>query len=189
MNINTSILDRLLDTVVSEVPASVRAFKSDEPVVCLHLVYYDTHAPCAYIDLKITTKSKRAELYAEDPGDFWDGWGEPGNYSLGELGGDNADSSSESELFVKLYDFISEDGKMDENMKLYHDTLARAAYKINETLPEDFTGISDDFVVVLGDGSRWTGGCDPDDVLDCVPPEKLRLLVERGFWDADINSY
>ena len=172
------LMEELLQTVTTGVLARLKDYKGDEPAGCLHLVYYDTHAPEAYLDLAVTTDSKRAELYAEDPGDLWDGYGEPGNASLGEL------DESNSPVFAKVYEFLSEDGKEEENMQQYRDTLAKAALKINETI-EPLPNITDDFVVVLGDGSRWTGGGDPAEVFDCLPPEKAKLLQERGLLGED----
>ena len=145
-----------------------------EPIASLHLVYYDHHAPQGYIEMRLTTLAKRDELFAEDPADFWDGWGNPGNIELGEVAGP---------LMDKCYEFISVDGQEESNMKSYRDTLAAAALSINSALPQSPT-LSSDFVVVLGDGSRWTGGCHPNDVLDCISPSQRQQLIENGYWDA-----
>ncbi len=172
----SNALGQLKKMVVFEVSKLIRDYEEDDLAACLHLVYYDTHAPCCYVDLMVTTASKRTELYAEDPSDYWDGWGEPGNVNLGQIKGPIMDS---------VYEFLSEDGREEENMKAYRDCLASCAMTVNQALPKGLPNVTDDFVVVLGDGSRWTGGCDPADVLDCIPSEKRALLIENGSWDED----
>lgn len=174
-----------------EIPASVQALRVQEPIFCLRLYYYDTHAPRENFGLRarVLTEPLRTRLQAEhkDPANLaQELWCPQSGVANGMPGQDaglyEADLRGSKELTkypAEIHDrrCMSE----GENMPLLQQLARRVCKKLNATKWESYTPITDDFVAFPADGSGFYGDEYDDDLQAAVPGSRIKLLRKRGY--------
>src|SRR5262249_2185782 len=163
MNV-TTVFASLVPRLVDAIPRTVAALGLAEPICCLRIYYYDTHAPCAYLLLRPVDESFRRKVLAEKGRDalyyLWasaeDMKGDAPEAIFGEAEADPATG----DLFRRIYDFLSEDE--ERYMSIYRMSLQKASYQLNLMDWRSVCPVTDDFVVAPADGSQ----CFADDYPD-----------------------
>jgi hypothetical protein len=181
MNV-TTVFESLVPRLVDAIPRSVGAIGLTEPICCLRIYYYDTHAPCAYLVLRPVDESFRSKVLAEKGGDalyyLWasaeDMKGDAPEATLGDVEADSANR----DLFRRIYDLLSEDE--DRYMPIYRKALQKASYQLNLMDWRSVCRVTDDFVVAPADGSQCFADDYPD-IAQSVPAARLELLRSRGL--------
>ena len=170
------VFKRLEPLLIDAIPKAVKAESINQPVCTLRVYYYDTHAPCTYLLLRAMSAQRRAQLLEEK--------GQSALYYLwaaNEEGCDGPEIALDgpptvAELFAQVYDLLCE--SEEQHMPPFRALLQRVSLALNR---QDWKGacpVTDDFVVIPADGSRFF--CDEyNDIASSVPAERLELLRSR----------
>ena len=168
-----------------EIQRSLQSVTHSGELCIVRLFYYDTHAPCAYVDFRcVTTDQRRATIQQYQDDGLMYLWGS------GEECGDrprivipkrepkDAQEQRLAQLFAMVYSLLSSDEK--EYMRQYRSAIQRVALAMNSDDVAWTFPVSDDFVIVPADGSMHF--CDDEsDVIASVPQYTIELLRSRGF--------
>jgi hypothetical protein len=176
--------DKLAPLLVKAIPEAVASLKLKDPICCVRLYYYDTHAPCGYLSLLIQSKKYRDQLLAEKARDALSSlWGssEQSRDACVDLPDETPKSKSHKQLakqFEQVYEILCEDE--DEGMVEYREMVQSVARELNAMDWSKHCAVTDDFVVAAADGSQCF--CDDyEDLVNSIPEERLELLRTRGL--------
>jgi hypothetical protein len=183
-----SVLETLLGMGV---PLSIKKLKLADPVFCVRLYYYDTHAPREEyrLHVRVLTEPLRRRLVTDcsNPANLADElWNPLSGAANGVPGQDvglyEADMRGSKELakyFGEVYDLLCE--SEDEFMPLLRELARRVCTKWNARKWDTHAPTTDDFVAFPADGSGFFGGEYDDSLEAAVPAERIELLRKRGY--------
>lgn len=175
------VFDQLAPLLVKAIPEVVASMPITRPICILRIVYYDTHAPEAYINLSTMTEHRRKRLVEVKGRDalyyIWasaeemcDGPG--GHLGTRDAGGDLAP------LFGQVYALLAENEKT--YMESYRQMLQRVSRELNTQDWSRISEVTDDFVVLPADGSQFFDD-DFHDIRNSISDTRLELLRSRGL--------
>jgi hypothetical protein len=179
------VFERLAARLIDAIPQSIAALRLAEPVCCLRVYYYDTHAPCAYLLLKPVEEAFRSKLLVEAGRSalfyLWASGEGKGDGPEAILGQAETDPET-ADLLQRVYQLLSEDE--DRFMPPYRMALQRLSYQLNSNDWARICRVTEDFVVVPADGSQHFAD-ELDDITNSIPPARLDLLRSRGLLGPD----
>lgn len=181
------VFAKLRSLLFVAIPAVLKGSDIGEPITILRLNYYDSHAPCAYLDFRCLSNSTCDAIVAKRGAAAFDWlWGsgeECGKRLRISLPSDPENSSDKSDLaacFRKVYRLLSNERKF---MPQYRRCLQAVAYELNQFDWTATLSVTDGFVIVPADGSMYF--CDDESEIVCsVPPDKLTFYLDRGYLSA-----
>lgn len=195
-----SPFDQIYRSLIAAIPDVIESFTYPEPLCLVRVYYYDSHAPSTYLDFRCVSVRERQEVLKKQQhkpsGPLYYLWaaGEECGTSLPATIPENPESSSGILAGWNLYSmnpdkqikglFAEVNSLLDQDSNLYmtefRKTLQRVTLKLNELDWKQICEVSDDFVIIPADGSRFFGR-DEDDIEQGMPAERLKLLQSRGF--------
>jgi hypothetical protein len=190
------VFDAIQPLLVDGIPKAIGSVKHETPICIVRVYYYDTHAPCTYLDFRCVSVLQREQTIKSKGKDgldyLWSSGEECGtrpNVSIPSdpdqsqiartlnVFGDRTDAKI-AKLFAKVYRLLGDDE--DEYMPSFRAALQSVTMKLNQTDWQQVCEVTDDFVVVPADGSMFF--CDDEaDLIGGVPAERIALLQSRGF--------
>lgn len=179
----------LVPLLVKAIPLAVSSLRPKKPLAIVRVYFYDTHAPCTYLLLRTVSAECRADVLAtrgaEGPFYLWGSGEDAGDGEViipPEEPSTPADQKIAS-LFEQIYELLGEDE--EENMPVFREMLREVCRTLNVLDWTRICPVTDDFVVVPADGSMFFGGDDGEDILECVPAERVALLRSRRFLGSE----
>jgi hypothetical protein len=176
------VFERLEYRLIDAIPRAIAANGFNEPVCCMRVYYYDTHAPCTYLLLKPVSDAYRSKLLADAGKNalyyLWASGEAKGELQAVELSADYTDLETAG-LLNNVYSLLCEDND-DSTMPKYRAVLQRVCRQLNCLSWDHVCQVTDDFVVVPADGSQYFAD-DSSDIVDSIPADRLELLRSRGL--------
>ncbi|MEL6107498.1 MAG: hypothetical protein AAFU85_15770 [Planctomycetota bacterium] len=174
-------LDELESLLESEIPLWCEGHSITETICCLRIYYYDTHAPYGYLTIKAVDANER-ELLHDEADDFFDAFWNPANdFGSGPeivIGQEEASQWRVEQLLAEVYKRLGD----DRHMQSYRAAIGRVCRSLNKFKWSKMFPVTDDFSVVMADGSCFLDDVDQD-LVDSLPPKKYDQLVEIGWID------
>lgn len=183
-------IDKLRALLAKEIPKMASRAAQAEPICCARIVYYDTHAPATnyapQLVLIAESVKKRVcdEVDAKDVADeFW----HPTLGILGNLptaGVYVIDLSTNPEIAAVGQEVFAQLERAENETMLM---LRAALRKVSLTLhmvPWPGVKRTPDFVVFPADGSNHFAGEYLQDMIDSIPQNRLKLLVDQGLFET-----
>jgi hypothetical protein len=173
-------LKTLVPLLVDAIPLAIASLNLTKPICILRIVYYDTHAPFTYLNLRWFTSETRSQSVADnDPYCFW-GDGGDGEISLPPEKPASKTDKQIASLFKAVYELLCEDDHEEENMVRFRQVIRDVSKQLNTLDWSKICAVTDDFVVLPADGSMCFGGEEIEDI-QTIPTDRLDLLKSRGL--------
>ena len=190
----SDVFEDLQPLLVDAIPRSLSEATPSLRTCVVRVYYFDTHAPCTYLELRTVSESLREQLISTR--------GKAARYFLwssAECCSDGPDPevslglephASEDVVagFAQIYSLLCQNE--DTYMKRFRDMLHLVAFRLNQLDWSAFLNVTEDFVVVPADGSQFFANEFATDVYECrksIPRKKRKLLKARhlfpGFFD------
>jgi len=174
------------------IPSAVKKLKPPDPIFCMRIYFYDTHAPQeGYgLRLRVLTEPLRRRLTENRPRsarlteELWHPQTgvanrTPGREGLYEI--DLAQSRDLAKVFAEVYELLCQ--SEDDHMPRLRELARKLSQVVNAQTWGPPITVTDDFVVFPADGSGFFGGEFLDDLHTSVPTERVELLRQRGYLD------
>lgn len=176
------VFDQLVPLLAGAIPAAVKSLDVQQPTWCLSIRYFDTHAPSTYLELVGKSEASRTKrMEADESWELWSpGATEEDRSFAADMPGAPPRSPEEERIqsiFKLVYAFLCDTDGAD--MVPFRKALFQVTQKLNRLKWGDILPVTDDFVVVPGDGSAHF--CDDADLTEGIPADRLRLLKSRGY--------
>jgi Leucine Rich repeats (2 copies) len=174
----------LRSILIEAIPQAVAALRAGESLCALRICCYDTHAPCAYLQLRTISEECRRGVVSKHGRDapyyLWaagENCGEaktdlPPTHPFGEA------HQRMQALFAVVYELLCEDES--GAMAAYRKMLQEVATELNAKDWKQLCSVTDDFVVAPADGSQHFAD-DFHDLVNSIPADRLTLLRSRGL--------
>ncbi|MDB5340875.1 MAG: hypothetical protein JWN70_6494 [Planctomycetaceae bacterium] len=193
--------DKIYCLLIEMIPELIGSFQYPEPLCIARAYYYDTHAPCTYLDVRCVSVTQRqqvlekkqnqpdgARFYLWSPGEECGTRlgvpipEDPETRSMPQALKDfirwNTPDAQIKRLFATVHKLLDVDSHL--YMQEFRKTLQLVTMKLNELDWSEVCEVSDDFVIAPADGSRFFAR-DADDLEGGIPAARLGLLQSRGF--------
>ena len=174
--------------LIEAIPRAIGSFKQFETISIVRLYYYDTHAPCTYIDFRVVTASQRRQTL--DAGgrdalyDLWESAEECGEQPNVAIPSDPPMDKLDRQIAAQcaaIYERLCENE--DTAMEHWRFAVQSVARQLNAMDWNSIASVTDDFVIVPADGSQFFSDEYPD-LMNAIPSERLGLLNSRGYLGA-----
>ena len=187
-------LNELTKLLATEIPLWFDGHEVEEPVCCLRIYYFDTHAPFGHLIIRAIYAAERDALY-DEADDFFDAFWNPAHwFGSGPeiyIGQEEPSDWRSEQLLSELYAELGSDSHMER----YQMAIAKVCRALNQFDWAKMFSVTDDFSVVMADGSCFRDDFDQD-LVDSLPPKKYDELVEIGWvgsaeyaHDSDFAEY
>lgn len=173
--------------LVDAIPRAIAALDMDDPLCIVRVYYYDTHAPCAYVDFRFVSAQARQRILDEKGKNglfyLWGSGEEAGIRPSITIPADCLETEGQlSRLLAMIYALLGQNE--DLYMRSYRAALQAVTRELNAKDWSEICPVSDDFVIVPADGSQHFAN-EHDDLVQGIPPERLELLRSRGFFGPE----
>ena len=175
-------LNELTTLLVNEIPLWLEGHEFVERVCCLRIYYFDTHAPFGYLVVRTVYAAERDALYDEADDFFDEFWNPAHEFGSGPeiyIGQEEPSAWRSEQLLSELYTELGNDIKMER----YQTAIAKVCRALNSFAWKKMFPVTEDFSVVMADGSCFRDDVDQD-IIDSLPPEKYDELIEIGWVEA-----
>jgi hypothetical protein len=172
------------------IPTAVAQLQIPEPLFCVRLLYYDTHAPqegyCCWANC-LTESMRRRVLHQSDPLSVPYGlWDISNDFYGAGTGIYEASLNTNPELIdlhAQIYELLCE--SESDNVPKLRTALRQVSLMLHMVKWPDAVHRTDDFVVFPADGSYYFAGEYEEDMRASIPAKRLELLIQRGFLLAE----
>lgn len=178
---------KLIPVLSKAVVLAASRMEVAEPLFCMRLYFYDTHAPADDygVVVRCVAERLREQVIADDdpieaPDSLWHptlGVASEEGDGVYEL--DLTSTPKVQQIFQEIYESIAD--SEEENMPKLRAALRKTAAKLNKATWPDNIQLTDDFVVFPADGSDFFGGEYLADLEESLPKKTVTLLKKRGY--------
>ncbi|MEO1527884.1 MAG: hypothetical protein AAFX06_20830 [Planctomycetota bacterium] len=172
-------LRELISLLSKEAPLWFEGLEMVEPVCCLRVYYFDSHAPYGHLIVRTVYESERNALYEESE-DFFDEFWNPSHwFGSGPevyIGQEKESEWRVEQLLAELYIELGDDSLMER----YRAAIGKICRLLNKVPWRNLFPVTDDFVIVMADGSCFLDDVDQD-LVESLPTNKYDELVEIGW--------